>query len=393
MRDSERRYQEIFEHTPVALWEEDFTEVCARLDQYREQGISDWREFFDTQPELVAELASVIMVQDVNEYALTLYQAESKEQLLTSIDKTFDPQSFAVFKELLLALTRGERLFQAESYARTLRGERLQIHVQLRLLEPKNGQIRGLASLVDISRRKKMEASLREMNSELEESNKELEHFAYMASHDLQEPLRMISSYTELLARRYQGQLDERADKYIHYIIDGARRMQSLVSDLLELSRVGTKGRTLRPIDSTAVLMQILRGMRLLLEENNAEVTYDQLPTVVFDPPQLGQLFQNLIANAVKFRREAPPRVHISAHRDEDMWVISVQDNGIGIAPDSVGPIFEVFKRLHARDEYPGTGVGLAIAKKIVERHGGEIWLESTLGEGTTFFFTTPSLD
>ena len=387
MSHPDQRYRAIFEHTPVALWDEDLTELFAELDRLGESGITNWPGYFDDHPEVVGQLAAMTRILDVNEYSVKLYKAESKEELLGSIDRTFDPQSFPVFKRQLVSMARGELFFQAEAYSRTLQGDRLHVFLQLRVLNDGDRK-RGLLSLIDISQRKKMELALREINKELERSNQELEHFAYVASHDLQEPLRMIASYTQLLARRYQGEIDERADKYIHYIVDGARRMQELVSDLLELSRAGTKARTLRPTDCEEVVVRSLRNMRIALEESKAQVTYDELPIVVYDPTQLGQLFQNLISNAVKFRREETPQVHISARKEERDWIISVQDNGIGIPPEQVDTIFEVFRRLHARDEYPGTGVGLAIAKKIVERHGGDIWLDSTLGLGTTFYFS-----
>ena len=242
----------------------------------------------------------------------------------------------------------------------------------------------------DISERKQTEEKLARIMADLESSNKELEQFAYVASHDLQEPLRMVSSYTQLLAQRYEGQLDDTARKYIHYAVDGAIRMQTLINDLLAYSRVGTRSQPLAPTDSHSALGEAIRNLVVMIEENHAIVTNDDLPTVRADASQLVLVFQNLLANAIKFRREDLPRVHVSAQDHGREWVFSVQDNGIGIAPQHAKRVFVIFQRLHTREEYPGTGIGLAVCQRIVERHGGKIWFESEPGKGATFFFTLP---
>jgi PAS domain S-box-containing protein len=223
---------------------------------------------------------------------------------------------------------------------------------------------------------------------ELERSNKELELFAYVASHDLQEPLRMISSYTQLLAQRYEGQLDEKAKKYIAYAVDGSVRMQRLINDLLTYSRISTRGKSLQPTDAHAVLGEAMGNLQAVIEESGALVTNDDLPTVRADTSQLLQIFQNLIANALKFRGDTPPRIHVSAQDQGSEWLFSVRDNGIGIDREYADRLFVIFQRLHTRQEYPGTGIGLAVCKRIVERHGGRIWFESETGKGSTFFFT-----
>lgn len=251
-----------------------------------------------------------------------------------------------------------------------------------------------LAAVVDISERNRAAAALMAKTRDLERSNAELEQFAYVASHDLREPLRMVASYTELLSERYGGKLDERADKYIGYIVDGARRMQQLVSDLLALSRVGTQGKPLEPVDSANVLKNVIRAMTPSIRESGARIEAGTLPVVVADEVQLGQLFQNLIGNAIKFRApDRPPSIIIEAEQAGGAWVFSMQDNGIGIEGQYSERIFQMFQRLHGRDEYEGNGIGLAIAKKIVERHGGTIWLSSTVGEGTVFYFSLPVMD
>ncbi len=236
--------------------------------------------------------------------------------------------------------------------------------------------------------RKQDEAALAEKVDELARSNHELEQFAYVASHDLQEPLRMVASYCELLGERYRGKLDDRADKFIGYAVDGAHRMQHLITDLLEYSRVGTSERPLQVTDAGTVLTSVLQGLQNAVEANQAVVVSETLPAVQADELQLGQVFQNLIGNALKFHSKRPPLIRVSAEVVEEMIRFAVSDNGIGMEKNASGRIFQMFQRLHTREEYEGSGIGLAISKKIVERHGGKIWFESVLGEGTTFYFT-----
>ncbi|HEY9596584.1 MAG TPA: PAS domain S-box protein, partial [Cyanophyceae cyanobacterium] len=293
------------------------------------------------------------------------------------------------------------------------------------LMEP-NGNAKGLLAVIrDISDRKRAEASILQLNQELESrveqrtaelaqtneqlqqtneqlailnqefqrSNQELEQFAYVASHDLQEPLRAITGYTQLLVNEYGDRFDETAQEYAAFVIDGAKRMQQLIQDLLAYSRVGTRGKEFAPTDCNAVLQQALQNLQVAIADEQAIITADPLPTVNADQNQLIQLLQNLIGNAIKFHREQSPQVHITAAQQDNYWLFQVRDNGIGIKPQYLERIFEVFKRLHTRREYPGTGIGLAICKKIITRHGGRIWAESNLGMGTTFYFTIPLSD
>ena len=261
--------------------------------------------------------------------------------------------------------------------------------VEIRLVCFESGEDQLMLGLVrDVTKRKLMEEALRERTVALERSNKELEQFAYVASHDLQEPLRMVASYTQLLAKRYKGRLDSDADEFINYAVDGATRMQVLINDLLDYSRVGTRGKDLEMTKCDAILKKTLDNLKKAVEESDAKVIRDPLPSVMADDVQIGQLFQNLINNAIKFSSDDPPQIHISAERNENKWIFSVRDNGIGIDPEYASRIFEIFQRLHGKEEYPGTGIGLAICKKIVERHGGNIWMESEPAKGSTFYFT-----
>jgi light-regulated signal transduction histidine kinase (bacteriophytochrome) len=244
------------------------------------------------------------------------------------------------------------------------------------------------AAIRDISARKAAEATLLQKVRELYRSNEELEQFAYFASHDLQEPLRMVASYTQLLSRRYKGKLDADADDFIAFAVDGASRMQRLIQDLLAYSRVGSKGKELLDISSEAALQQAQINLRGAIEASGALVTHDPLPTVLADEMQLILLFQNLVGNAIKYQTSRVPRVHVSAVRNgAKKWIFAVRDNGLGIDPQYFERIFGLFQRLHKREEFAGTGIGLAICKKIIERHGGSISVESRPGHGSTFRF------
>ena len=254
-----------------------------------------------------------------------------------------------------------------------------------------NGQTFFTSIIRDITERKQAQDALAAKVAELALSNKELEQFAYVASHDLQEPLRMITSYTTLLSKRYAGKLDQDADEFIGFAVDGAKRMQGLINDLLAYSRVGTKKKDLAPTNSEAVLTATLKTLDMAIQDAAATITHDTLPTVTADATQLGQLFQNLIGNALKYRNSKPPVIHVGSRREGDHWLFSVQDNGIGIDGKFAEKIFIIFQRLHTREEYAGTGIGLAVCKKIVERHGGKIWVESELSHGSMFCFTLPA--
>jgi len=272
---------------------------------------------------------------------------------------------------------------------RCLDGTAMPVVVSSHLIEDVSGEV-VLSISRDFTEHRRAEKALLDAVEELQRSNWDLEQFARVVSHDLQEPLRMVESYTQLLAQRYENQLDDKAQKYIHYAVDGAARMQRLINDLLTYSRVATQGQVPEAVDSGSVLDEALRNLSAVIDESGATVTNGQLPQVRADATQLLQVFQNMIANAIKFRGKDSPEVYVVAREEDGEWLFSVKDNGIGIDAQYADRVFTIFQRLHTRDEYPGTGVGLAVCKRIVERHGGRIWFESEIGKGTTFFFTLP---
>jgi signal transduction histidine kinase len=249
-------------------------------------------------------------------------------------------------------------------------------------LSEKEAQLRDYAA--------QLEYKVEERTVELTRSNADLAQFAYVASHDLQEPLRMVSSYLQLIEQRYKDKLDAAGTEFMNYAVDGATRMQTMINDLLTFSRVGTRGKPFEPTDCEVILDQTLANLQMAIEESQAIITHDPLPTVMSDDTQMVLLFQNLIGNAIKFRTQEQMRVHISAEAKGREWVFSVRDNGIGIDPQYFERLFVIFQRLHSKEEYPGTGIGLAVCKRVVERHGGRIWVESQPGQGSTFYFTIP---
>jgi PAS domain S-box-containing protein len=340
---------------------------------------------------------AMVVVNPGGEIVLLNVQAEkqfgySRDELVGQKVKNIIPEGFA--ERLVADALRSaeDALAQQigtgiELIARRKNGSDFPIELMLSPLESAEG-ILVTAAIRDISVRKKAEENLLDKVGELNRSNEELGQFAYIASHDLQEPLRMVASYTQLLSRRYKGKLDADADEFIAFAVDGASRMQRLIQDLLTYSRVGTKGQDMLDVSSEEALQQALINLRSAIDESGALVTHDPLPAVLADEMQLIQLFQNLVGNAIKYQNTGIPRVHISAARNSAMkWIFSVKDNGLGIDPQYFEKIFGMFQRLHKREEFAGTGIGLAICKKIVERHGGSISVESQPGQGSTFQF------
>jgi PAS domain S-box-containing protein len=313
-------------------------------------------------------------------------------------------------KHIFILMEPGEQVNNLRLIERAKNGESIE-HVELERLKKdgshfyssitfspiKNdkGNIVGISSISkDITRRKNAEEQLKDTINELRRSNDELQQFAFITSHDLQEPLRTIASYAQLIERRYKGKLDSEADEFIEYMVDGAKRMKQMIQGLLDYSRIETKGGEFRDFNAESALNHALNNLGPVVNENNAEVTYDALPIIFADENQMIHVFQNLIGNALKFHRAGlKPKIHISARKEIKGYIFSVADNGIGLEKEYCDKIFEVFKRLHSIGEYDGAGIGLAIVKRIIDRHNGKIWVESEYGEGSTFYFMIPFKD
>jgi PAS domain S-box-containing protein len=348
-----------------------------------------WRRLFEEALDAIFVADNITgELIDCN-YAATILTGRSKEELIGQHQCSLHPQ-----------IETGEQFSETFTKHRSAaEGKILEAQVITKDGIIKDVEIR--ASIINLGGRKVLQGAFRDISErkiaekklgyameELARSNAELQQFAYVASHDLQEPLRMVASFSQLLGNRYRDHLGQDADEFIGFIVDGANRMQRLINDLLSYSRVGTRGKPFQLIDFSVILGQVLVNLGPLIEENGAIITNGDLPVLMADETQISQLFQNLISNAIKFRSAERPVIHITARKEPDEWVFSVCDNGIGISPEYHERIFVIFQRLHAREEYQGTGIGLAICKRIVERHGGRIWVESEQGKGSKFFFT-----
>jgi PAS domain S-box-containing protein len=373
-----------------------FSEISHDLSESKESG-AKYRGLLEAAPD------AMVVVNQAGEIVLLNLQAEKhfgyhRDELVGQKVKNIIPEGFA--ERLIADGTRSaaDALAQQigmgiELHGRRKDGSEFPIEIMLSPLESAEG-ILVTAAIRDISVRKRSEEHLVKTVGELKRSNDELQQFAYVASHDLQEPLRMVASYTQLLAQRYKGRLDSDADEFIAYAVDGSTRMQRLIQDLLAYSRAGTNGKAPHEISSENALREALTNLRAPIEESGAVVTHDPLPAITTDDAQLAQVFQNLVGNAIKYRGAEVPHVHISATKNGgNEWVFSVRDNGLGIDPQYFERIFILFQRLHGQEEFKGTGIGLAICKKILERVGGRIWVESQPEKGSTFYFALPERD
>lgn len=328
---------------------------------------------------------------DVNPAACRVYGYTWDELLTMSPSDLIAPEYHEMLPGLGIELTKTGKM-RAEWEDVCKDGRRIPVDALVTSLELGRQSI-CMAVIRDITDRKKAEEALVRKSEDLTRSNAELTQFAYVASHDLQEPLRMVTSYVQLLEKRYKGKLDPDADEFIGYVVEGTIRMKQLLNDLLNYSRMSTRNRPLKTVESETVLETALQNLKVVLEETKGTVTHDPLPIIIADQPQMVQLFQNLIGNGLKFHGSDPPLIHVSAKQEGTNWIFSVQDNGMGMDPQHFEKIFVIFQRLHTRDKYPGTGIGLAIAKKIVEQHGGRIWVESEEEKGSTFYFSIPADD
>ncbi len=369
-----------------------------RADEALRESDTKFRGVLDGAPDAMIISGENGAIQTVNSQAVALFGhhredlvGRTLDNLLVRRDESGEPAAEPDGKARDSAVVNFQALAAKYDGVRKS-GELFPIELSRRPLEV-GGQRLLISAIRDRTEQEHAEEALSKYSLDLARSNAELERFAYVASHDLQEPLRMVSSYTQLLSRRYKGKLDANADEFIAYAVDGANRMQKLINDLLALSRVGTQARPSEPVDTGAVLRRVLSDMGGTIEAAGATVAVpDGMPTVLADGTQIGQLFQNLVGNAIKFKGTEPPRVEISVGpAEEGFWRFAFKDNGIGIEPQYFERIFVIFQRLHGKEQYPGTGIGLAICKKIVERHGGQLWVDSQPGQGATFLFTLPA--
>jgi PAS domain S-box-containing protein len=370
-----------------------FSEFSHDLSESKESG-AKYRALLEAAPD------AMVVVNQAGEIVLLNVQAEkqfgySRDELIGQQIKDIIPEGFA--ERLIADGTRSAAEARAQQIGTGIElsgqrkdGSKFPIEIMLSVLESAAGVL-VTAAIRDVTERNKSEERLAKTVGELKRSNEELQQFAYVSSHDLQEPLRMVASYTQLLAKRYKGRLDSDADEFIAYAVDGCTRMQGLIQDLLAYSRAGTNGKAFCEVSAEGALQRALTNLRLTIEQSGVVVSHDSLPAIKTDETQLTQVFQNLVGNAIKYRSAEVPRVHISATKNgENEWIFSVRDNGIGIDPQYFERIFILFQRLHGQSEFEGTGIGLAICKKVLERMGGRIWVESQPAEGSTFYFALP---
>ncbi len=380
----------------------------ARLYQEARAWAAELEQRVQAQTEII-RAAEERLRTVVTNAPIVLWASDREGKFTLSEGKGLEPQGlkpgelvgqsvFELYRDVPPIPADNRRALNGESFTATVEVAGLVFDTHYSPMRDASGQVIGVTGVsIDITERKRAEEKLEALAADLERSNRELERFAYVASHDLQEPLRMVTSYLQLIERRYSDRLDGDAREFMGYAVDGANRMKALINDLLAYSRVGTRGKPFGAVDCETILAQATANLQIAIEESAAVVTHDPLPAVTGDAGQLAQLLQNLIGNAIKFHGAAPPRIHIAARQTFEVsetskvWELSVRDNGIGIDPRYFDRIFAIFQRLHTRDEYPGTGIGLAMCKKIVERHGGRIWVESQPGQGATFYFTIPA--
>ena len=330
------------------------------------------------------------IIQTWNEGADRLFGYRAEEIIGQPVTRLLPPERVDEETLIVERVGAGQRVEHLETLRMTKDGEMIDVSVTVSPVKDRDGRITGASKILrDITQRKRAEEALRQTAEDLVRSNKDLEQFAYVASHDLREPLRMVTGFMSLLKDHCQGKLDAKADQYIGFATEGASRMQTLIDDLLAYSRTG-RSEASEPTDLEGVLDSVLQTLAARIEESAATITRDPLPAIAANRLELTLVFQNLVANALTFRGEHKPEIHVAAQRQANAWLLTVRDNGIGIDPQFAERIFLIFQRLHTREQYPGTGIGLAICKKVVERHGGRIWVESQPGKGSTFCFTIP---
>ncbi|MBY8982524.1 MAG: PAS domain S-box protein [Candidatus Lokiarchaeota archaeon] len=364
--------------------------------KYAEQKLKESEEKYSFITENANDLIDIINIkleiEYVNEEVHKKVLGYSKKDLIGNLLLNFvHPDDFLTAMKVLKGgfkkgETEGTIRFQHKN------GTWIWLEIKGKAFLDNDGKQKALLISRDETKRKKAEDDLKATMEELKRSNEDLENFAYVASHDLQEPLRMVASFTQLLAKRYKDELDSEAHEYIDFAVDGAKRMQQLINDLLTYSQVRTHAKPFTQLDLNEILEKVLKDLKYSIEESNALFMYDSLPVIMGDKSQISQVFQNLISNGLKFNDKEYPLINISAESKKSHWLFSIRDNGIGIDSKYYDSIFKIFKRLHSRKDYPGTGIGLSICKRIIKRHGGEIWIESKLGKGSVFYFSIPKI-
>jgi PAS domain S-box-containing protein len=366
--------------TELKLAEENRAMLAGLIDATRYAGGGSWTMRADQ------------IVLTWNPGAEKLYGYSATEMVGKSIRMLDPPGRDPEICNLLMArLAAGGSTEEFETTFRRKDGGIIDVTAAWAPMRGPRGEVVAISSVsFDITDRKRAEDELLTRTEELTRSNAELEQFAYVASHDLQEPLRMVASYVQLIEQRYKGKLDADADEFIHFAVDGAVRMKQLINDLLLFSRAGRNGKS-KAVDFAKAVEQALEVLKLAIEDAHAVVTYDPMPSVIGVESRLSEVVQNLVGNALKFRDGRPPKVHIGCERQGNNWMFSVRDNGIGMATEFHDRIFMMFQRLHGREEFSGTGIGLAVCKRVIEHHGGRIWVESRPEQGSTFFFTLPA--
>lgn len=357
----------------------------------REDQFAQLAAIVESSDDAIASIDLDRKIMSWNHGAERLYDYTKDEVIGRPVSVLVPVEQACAWDHLIDRVVQGEGIERFETVRVRRDGRGVCVALTISPIKNSAGAITGVSAIGrDITERKQAEDALARRSEELAHSNAQLEQFAYVASHDLQEPLRTVTSFTQLLEKRYRGKLDRDADEFIQFIVDGAARMQGLISGLLAYSRVGSRGKELVTSECTTALQEAIENLRAAIADSNAIITHDALPTVKCDISQIAQVFQNLLSNAIKFRGDGAPRVHVGVERRLAEWIFSVADNGIGIDPQYAARIFEIFQRLHTHTQYPGSGIGLAITRKMIERHGGKIWVESQPQQGATFFFTLP---
>jgi PAS domain S-box-containing protein len=367
--------------------EEDITEQ-KRMEETLQASETRYRGIFEGVKDAIFVESLTGEILDVNARACEMFGYSRQEMLLKTVDDLVPEGHLAIIPGNSSTANLPDNPIETVNVRSS--GETFPVEITTRLQEIGEETVM-LVVVRDITERKRVEKALEQSKLDLERSNTDLERFASIASHDLREPLRAVSGFANLLAKRYGDRLDAEAVEYIDYILDGTKRLQELINALLTYSQVGTRGKAFKLTNCEEILNRVASNLTVAIEESGAVITHDPLPAVMGDGVQLEQLFQNLISNAIKFRGKDRPEVHIGLTNKTVEWEFSIQDNGIGIEPQFSDRIFAIFQRLHMQEEYPGTGLGLAICKRIVERHGGRIWVESEFGKGSTFYFTIPA--